>query len=162
WWCQGFSEPNAGSDLVSLRTSASRCDDHYIVSGQKIWSSHAQHADWMFALVRTDLHAKPHQGISLILIDMRSPGVAVRPIRLIDGGSEVSEVSFDNVEVPLNNLVGAENHGWDYAKYLLRRERSCIAGIGVAKAMLARVKELARSTVGPAGSLWSQLDFRIR
>lgn len=162
WWCQGFSEPNAGSDLASLRTSAGRSDDHYVINGQKIWSTYAQHADWMFALVRTDLHAKPQRGISFILIDMRSPGITQRPIRLIDGDSEVNEVFFDNVEVPIENLVGAENHGWDYAKYLLAHERTGIAGIGLAKELLQRVRSLAAATEVPGGSVWSDLDFRMR
>ncbi len=124
WWCQGFSEPGAGSDLASLRTTAVRDGDVYVVNGQKTWTTLAQHADWMFALVRTDPAApKKQAGISFLLLDMRSEGVTVRPIRTLDGGQEVNEVFFDNVRVPADQLVGEENKGWDYAKFLLGNER---------------------------------------
>lgn len=161
WWCQGFSEPNSGSDLASLKMSARRTDDGYVINGQKIWTTYAQHADWIFALVRTDLQAKPQRGISFVLIDMRSQGITLRPIELIDGDCEVNEVFFEDVEVPLENLVGAENHGWDYAKYLLTHERTGIAGIGVAKEMLERVKAYARTTIHGGTSLWSDENFRL-
>src|SRR5580700_1337401 len=143
WWCQGFSEPGAGSDLASLRTSAKRDGDHYVVNGQKTWTTLAQHADWIFCLVRTDPQAKKQEGISFLLIDMKTPGITVRPIVTIDGGREVNEVFFDNVEVPAENLVGQENKGWDYAKFLLGNERTGIARVGASKAKVARIKELA-------------------
>jgi pimeloyl-CoA dehydrogenase large subunit len=143
WWCQGFSEPDAGSDLASLKTSARRDGDHYLVNGQKTWTSYAQYADWIFCLVRTDTTVKKQQGISFILIDMKSDGVTVRPIQTIDGGHEINEVFFDNVKVPVENLVGEENKGWDYAKYLLGAERINLARVGVSKERLLRVRELA-------------------
>ena len=143
WWCQGFSEPDAGSDLASLKTSARRDGDHYLVNGQKTWTSYAQYADWIFCLVRTDTTVKKQQGISFILIDMKSDGVTVRPIQTIDGGHEINEVFFDNVRVPVANLVGEENKGWDYAKYLLSAERINLARVGVSKERLIRIRELA-------------------
>ena len=143
WWCQGFSEPDAGSDLASLKTSAKREGDHYIVNGQKTWTTLAQYADWIFCLVRTDSTAKRQQGISFLLIDMKSPGITVRPIQTIDGGREVNEVFFDDVKVPVENLVGQENKGWDYAKFLLGNERTGIARVGMSKERIRRLKELA-------------------
>ena len=143
WWCQGFSEPGAGSDLASLRTTARREGDTYVVNGQKTWTTLAQHADWLFCLVRTDMAAKKQEGISFILIDMKTKGITVRPIRTIDGGAEVNEVFLDEVVVPAENLVGQENKGWDYAKFLLGNERTGIARVGVSKARLARIRELA-------------------
>ena len=143
FWCQGFSEPGSGSDLASLRTRAERKGDKYIINGQKIWTTLAQYADWIFCLVRTDPAAKKQEGISFILIDMKTPGITVRPIVTIDGGREVNEVFFDNVEVPAENLVGQENKGWDYAKFLLGNERTGIARVGASKAKVARIKELA-------------------
>jgi alkylation response protein AidB-like acyl-CoA dehydrogenase len=143
WWCQGYSEPGAGSDLASVKTRAVRDGDRYIVNGQKTWTTQAQYADWIFCLVRTDLEAKPQRGISFLLIDMRSPGVTVRPIITMDGAHEVNEVWLENVEVPVENLVGEENAGWTYAKFLLGHERTNIAGIGIAKRELARLKRLA-------------------
>jgi len=143
WWCQGFSEPGAGSDLASLRTAARRDGDHYIVSGQKTWTTLAQHADWIFCLVRTDAQAKKQEGISFLLIDMNTAGITVRPIITIEGGHEVNEVFFDDVKVPAENLVGQENKGWDYAKYLLGRERTGIARVGLSKERIRRIKELA-------------------
>ena len=149
FWCQGFSEPGSGSDLASLRTKAERKDGKYIVNGQKIWTTLAQYADWIFCLVRTDSAAKQQEGISFLLIDMKTPGITVRPIVTIDGGREVNEVFFDNVEVPAENLVGQENKGWDYAKFLLGNERTGIARVGMSKAKVARIKELAAlETVG--------------
>ena len=144
WWAQGFSEPGAGSDLASVRTTAVRDGDHFVVNGHKVWTSYAHWCEMMFALVRTDPAAKKQEGISFILVDMKTPGITVRPIVTIDGGREVNEVFFDNVEVPAENLVGQENKGWDYAKYLLGHERTGIAGIGSCKQQLARAKALGR------------------
>jgi alkylation response protein AidB-like acyl-CoA dehydrogenase len=142
WWSQGFSEPNAGSDLASLKTTAVRDGDHYVVNGQKTWTTLAQYGDWIFNLVRTDPTAQPQRGISMLLIDMRSPGVTVRPIQLIDGGHEVNEVFFEDVRVPADQLVGEENKGWTYAKFLLGNERTSNAGVGSIKKRIARVKRL--------------------
>ena len=143
WWCQGFSEPGSGSDLASLSTKAVREGDHYIVNGQKTWTTLAQYADWIFCLVRTDAAAKKQSGISFLLIDMKSPGITVRPIETLDGGREVNEVFFDDVKVPAYNLVGEENKGWDYAKFLLGNERTNIARVGMSKERLRRIRELA-------------------
>ncbi|HEY8384104.1 MAG TPA: pimeloyl-CoA dehydrogenase large subunit [Microvirga sp.] len=143
WWCQGFSEPGSGSDLASLKTTAKRDGDTYVINGQKTWTTLAQHADWIFCLARTDMAAKKQEGISFILIDMKTPGITVRPIQTIDGGLEVNEVFFDDVRVPVENLVGQENKGWDYAKFLLGNERVGIARIGISKARLKRIRELA-------------------
>jgi len=143
FWCQGFSEPGSGSDLASLRTRAERKGDHFIVNGQKTWTTLAQYADWIFCLVRTDPTAKAQEGISFLLIDMKTPGITVRPIITIDGGREVNEVFFDDVAVPVENLVGQENKGWDYAKFLLGNERTGIARVGTSKAKVARIKQLA-------------------
>ena len=121
-WCQGYSEPNAGSDLASLATRAELHDDHFVITGQKIWTSYADESDWIFCLVRTDT-AKKHTGISFVLIDMDSPGVSTRPIRLISGKSPFCETFFDQVKVPRANLVGQLNDGWTVAKYLLTHER---------------------------------------
>ncbi|MBB5048230.1 pimeloyl-CoA dehydrogenase large subunit [Rhodopseudomonas rhenobacensis] len=143
WWCQGFSEPGSGSDLASLKTKAEKRGDNYIINGQKTWTTLAQHADWIFCLCRTDPTAKKQSGISFILVDMTSKGITVRPIQTIDGSSEVNEVFFDDVEVPLENLVGEENKGWDYAKFLLGNERTGIARVGVSKERIKRIKELA-------------------
>src|SRR4051812_1222396 len=149
WWAQGFSEPDAGSDLASLRTGAVRDGDAYVVNGQKTWTTLGQHGDWIFCLVRTDPHVKKQAGISFLLVDMRSPGVTVRPIELIDGGHEVNEVWFEDVRVPAENLVGEENKGWDYAKFLLGNERVGVAPVGSTKRVLAQAKDYARSvTVG--------------
>jgi pimeloyl-CoA dehydrogenase large subunit len=143
WWCQGFSEPGAGSDLASLKTTAKRVGDHYVVNGQKTWTTLAQHADWIFCLVRTNPESKKQQGISFLLIDMKTPGITVRPIQTIDGSREVNEVFFDDVKVPVENLVGEENKGWDYAKFLLGNERFGIARVGLSKERIRRLKELA-------------------
>jgi len=143
WWCQGFSEPGSGSDLASLKTKAERAGDHYVVNGQKTWTTLAQHADMIFCLVRTDPTVKKQEGISFLLIDMKSPGITVRPIVTIDGGAEVNEVFFDDVKVPAENLVGQENKGWDYAKFLLGNERTGIARVGMSKERIRRLRELA-------------------
>jgi alkylation response protein AidB-like acyl-CoA dehydrogenase len=156
WWSQGFSEPDAGSDLASLRTSAVRDGDHYVVNGQKTWTTLGQYGDWIFCLVRTDPAVKKQAGISFLLVDMTSPGVTVRPIELIDGGHEVNEVWFSDVRVPAENLVGEENKGWDYAKFLLGNERVGVAPVGSTKRVLARAKEWARSV--PTGEGTSLLD----
>lgn len=147
WWCQGFSEPGAGSDLASLRTSAKRNGDAYIVNGQKTWTTLGQHADWIFCLCRTDPDAKKQSGISFILIDMKSRGVTCRPIQMIDGSLEINELFFDDVVVPAENLVGEENKGWDYAKFLLGHERVNIARVGVSKSRVIRIRELASRTM---------------
>ena len=147
WWCQGYSEPGAGSDLASLKTTAVRGTDadgdHYIVNGQKTWTTLAQHADMIFCLVRTDTGVRKQEGISFLLIDMHTPGITVRPIIMLDEDHEVNEVFFDNVRVPVENLVGQENKGWTYAKYLLGHERTGIAAVGRSKRELAFLKTLA-------------------
>jgi pimeloyl-CoA dehydrogenase large subunit len=160
WWCQGFSEPGAGSDLASLRTSAKRDGGDYVVNGQKIWTTLAQYADWIFCLVRTDPAAKKQEGISFLLIDMKSPGVTVRPIQTIDGGREVNEVFFDEVRVPAENLVGQENKGWDYAKFLLGNERVGIARVGVSKQRIRRIRELAAKEMVGDRPLLEDVKFR--
>jgi alkylation response protein AidB-like acyl-CoA dehydrogenase len=143
WWCQGYSEPGAGSDLASLRTRAERHGDHYVVNGQKTWTTLGQHADMMFCLVRTDPEAKKQEGISFLLIDMKSPGVTVRPIITLDEDHEVNEVFLEDVRVPVANLVGEENRGWTYAKFLLGHERTGIARVGQSKRELLFLKRLA-------------------
>jgi alkylation response protein AidB-like acyl-CoA dehydrogenase len=143
WWCQGYSEPGAGSDLASLKTRAVPHGDHYVVNGQKAWNTLGQYADWIFCLVRTDTAAKQQSGISFLLIDMKSPGITVRPITLLDGGHEVNEIWFEDVKVPVENRIGDENKGWTYAKFLLGHERTNIAGIGGAKRELSRLKRIA-------------------
>ncbi len=143
WWCQGYSEPGAGSDLASVKTTAVRQGAHYIVNGQKTWTTQGQHANMIFCLVRTDREAKAQSGISFLLVDMNSPGVELRPIRTLDGDKEVNEVFFTDVKVPVENLVGEENKGWTYAKYLLTYERTGIAGVGFCIAALAKLKVIA-------------------
>ena len=155
WWSQGYSEPGSGSDLASLKTRAERVGDHYIVNGQKTWTTLAQHGDWIFCLVRTSTEGKPQTGISFLLIDMKSPGITVRPIVLLDGEPEVNEVWFDNVKVPAENLVGEENKGWTYAKYLLAHERTNIADVNRAKRELERLKRIAK-----AEGVWDDQRFR--
>ncbi|MCB2071927.1 MAG: acyl-CoA dehydrogenase family protein, partial [Ottowia sp.] len=150
WWCQGYSEPNAGSDLARLATRAERDGDDYVVNGSKIWTSYAQYADWMFTLVRTDREAKPQSGISFLLIDMTSPGITVRPIVGIHGWTVFNEVFLDNVRVPVAQRVGEENQGWTLAKSLLEFERLKLARIGENKRRMARAREagLTRSHLG--------------
>ncbi|WP_197379918.1 acyl-CoA dehydrogenase family protein [Mycolicibacterium mengxianglii] len=147
FWCQGFSEPEAGSDLASLRTTAIRDGDTYVVNGQKTWTTLGQYADWIFCLVRTDPNAPKRQaGISFLLIDLDTPGITMRPIKLIDGSYEVNEVFFEDVRVPADQLVGQENQGWSYAKFLLGNERTGIAHISTTKVRLAEVKKHARAS----------------
>ncbi|ART50867.1 pimeloyl-CoA dehydrogenase large subunit [Acidovorax carolinensis] len=147
WWCQGYSEPGSGSDLASVKTTAVRGVDaqgaHYIVNGQKTWTTQGQHANMIFCLVRTDREARPQSGISFLLVDMNTPGVEVRPIRTLDGDREVNEVFFTDVRVPAENLVGEENKGWTYAKFLLTYERTGIAGVGFSVAALEKLKVVA-------------------
>ena len=147
WWAQGFSEPGAGSDLAAVRTTAVLEPDgkHFVVNGHKVWTSYAHWCSMMFALVRTDPNAsKPQEGISFLLIDMKSPGLSVRPIRMLEGGNDLNECYLDNVRVPVENLVGELHKGWSYGKYLLGHERTGIAGIGSCKQQLARARQLAR------------------
>jgi len=162
WWCQGFSEPGAGSDLAGLSTKAVREGDHWIINGQKTWTTLAQYADWIFVLARTDTKAKKQEGISFILCDMKTPGITVRPIQLIDGGKEVNEVFFDNVKVPYENLVGQENRGWDYAKFLLGNERTGIARVGISKERIRRLKELASLELSGGKPMMEDPRFRAK
>ncbi len=160
WWCQGFSEPGAGSDLASLKTRAVREGDHYVVNGQKTWTTLAQYADWIFCLVRTNTEAKKQEGISFLLVDMKTPGIEVRPIVTIDGGREINEVFLTDVRVPVENLVGQENKGWDYAKFLLGNERTNIARIGMSKQRIARIRELAGKEMSGGRPLIEDERFR--
>ncbi len=155
WWSQGYSEPGSGSDLASLKCRAEREGNEYVVNGQKTWTTLGQYGEWIFCLVRTSSEGKPQTGISFLLIDMKTPGVTVRPIVLMDGGAEVNEVWFDNVRVPAENLVGEENKGWTYAKYLLSHERTNIADVNRAKRELARLKTIAK-----AEGVWSDARFK--
>jgi alkylation response protein AidB-like acyl-CoA dehydrogenase len=162
WWCQGYSETGSGSDLASLKTRAERDGDDYVVNGQKVWNTLGQFADWIFCLVRTDGSAKPQRGISFLLIDMKSPGIRVQPTRLLDGTHEVNEIWFDDVRVPAGNLVGSENDGWTYAKFLLGHERTNIAGIGASKRELARLKRMASSSLRNGRPLLEDVAFSSR
>ena len=155
WWSQGYSEPGAGSDLASVKCKAERQGDHYLVNGQKTWTTLGQYGEWIFCLVRTSSEGKPQTGISFLLIDMKTPGVTVRPIKLLDGEAEVNEVWFDNVEVPAENLIGEENKGWTYAKHLLSHERTNIADVNRAKRELERLKRIAKTE-----NVWNDLRFR--
>ncbi|WP_334189454.1 acyl-CoA dehydrogenase family protein [Noviherbaspirillum sp.] len=162
WWCQGYSEPGSGSDLASLKTRAERQGDHYIVNGQKTWTTLAQHADMIFCLVRTDPAARKQEGISFLLIDMKTPGITVRPIIMLDEEHEVNEVFFDNVKVPVENLIGEENKGWTYAKYLLGHERTNIAAVGRAKRELLFLKRLAEKQSKNGKSLMEDPVFSAK
>jgi alkylation response protein AidB-like acyl-CoA dehydrogenase len=162
WWCQGYSEPGSGSDLASLRTSAVRRGDHYLVKGQKTWNTLGQYADWIFCLVRTGSEGRPQQGISFLLIDMKSPGITLRPIPMLDGEHEINDIWFDNVEVPAQNLVGDENKGWTYAKFLLTHERTNNAGIGSCKRALKKLKEIAAREIAHGRPLIEEPRFRDR
>ncbi|MDP3782070.1 MAG: acyl-CoA dehydrogenase family protein, partial [Sphingopyxis sp.] len=148
WWCQGYSEPGSGSDLASLRTTAVRDGDDYIVNGQKTWTTLAQHADWGFFLVRTDKDAKQQEGISFLLIDMKSPGITVRPIITLGGEHEVNEVWLEDVRVPVSQRVYEENKGWTYAKFLLGNERTSMAGIGRSTRYLNKLKKIVKTEIG--------------
>lgn len=160
WWCQGYSEPGAGSDLASLKTTAVRDGDHYILNGQKTWTTLAQHADWGFFLCRTDPKAaKPQEGISFILLDMNTPGIEVRPIITLDGGHEVNEVWLTDVRVPAENLVGKENEGWTYAKFLLAHERSGIAGVARSKRGVEKLRKIASTELLGGKPLIQDTDF---
>jgi alkylation response protein AidB-like acyl-CoA dehydrogenase len=161
WWCQGYSEPGAGSDLASVKTKAVREGDFYIVNGQKTWTTLGQFADWGFFLCRTDSSGKPQEGISFLLIDMKSPGVSVRPIKLLDGGHEVNDVFLDNVKVPIDQRVYEENKGWTCAKFLLAHERSGIAGVARSKRGVEKLKQIAKAEIGDDGrSLLEDGEFQ--
>jgi alkylation response protein AidB-like acyl-CoA dehydrogenase len=163
WWCQGFSEPEAGSDLASLRTTAVRDGDSYVVNGQKTWTTLGQYADWIFLLARTDPNAPKRQaGISFLVARMDTPGITLRPIKLIDGGYEVNEVFFEDVRVPADQLVGAENQGWTYAKFLLGNERTGIARIGNTKLWMSQVKERAAQVRANGATLLDDPLFAAR
>ena len=159
WWCQGYSEPDAGSDLASLRTRAVRDGDHYVVNGTKTWTTTAQWADMMFCLARTDTEVKPQEGISFVLIDMHTPGVEVRPIVTIDGGREINTVYLTDVKVPVENRIGEENKGWTYAKFLLGHERFGIARLSESKARLSWLKDIARTHRVGGALLADDADF---
>ncbi|WP_047284351.1 acyl-CoA dehydrogenase family protein [Pseudomonas protegens] len=162
WWCQGYSEPGAGSDLAAVKTTAVRDGDHYVVNGQKTWTTLGQHANMIFCLVRTDREAKPQEGISFLLIDMASPGVEVRPIITLEGDHEINEVFFTDVRVPVANLVGEENKGWTCAKYLLTYERTNIAGVGLSMAALQRLKRVAAQRTRNGRPLLEDPQFAAR
>jgi len=162
WWCQGYSEPGAGSDLASLKTKAERDGGAYIVNGQKTWTTLGHHANWIFCLVKTKSSGKPQEGISFLLIDLQSPGVELRPIVTIDGEHEVNEVFFNDVRVPVGNLVGEENKGWTYAKYLLTHERTNIAGVGFATQALAHLKTISAKQFSAGRPLADDVLFASR
>jgi pimeloyl-CoA dehydrogenase large subunit len=160
WWCQGFSEPGAGSDLAGLKCRAVRDGNEWVINGQKTWTTLAQHADWIFLLCRTNPEAKKQEGISFILCPMNLPGITVRPIITIEGGHEVNEVFFDDVRVPVENLVGEENKGWDCAKYLLGNERFGQARVGASRERIRRLKIIARESMDGGRPLIEDPDFR--
>ncbi|MBT8089261.1 MAG: acyl-CoA dehydrogenase family protein [Gammaproteobacteria bacterium] len=163
WWCQGYSEPGSGSDLASLKTRADLVGDHFVVSGTKTWTTLGQHADWIFCLVRTNTDvARRQEGISFMLIDMKSPGVSVKPIILLDGVHEVNEIHFENVEVPVENLVGEEGKGWTYGKVLLQHERANIAGVARSRYRLRRLRNQVKSSVRGAAPLSGDKNFMRR
>ena len=160
WWCQGYSEPGSGSDLASLQTKAELKGDNYLVNGTKTWTTLAQHADWVFCLVRTETTDIKQEGISFLLIDMKSKGIEVKPIITIDGAHEVNMIYFDDVEVPVNNLIGEEGEGWNIAKFLLMHERTGIAGIAALKRELKRLKEISSDLIVGEASLLEDTNFR--
>jgi len=162
WWCQGYSEPGAGSDLASLKTKAEVDGDDYVVNGSKVWTTVAQHADWIFCLVRTSNEGKRQQGISFLLIDMKTPGITVNPIVTIDNHHSLNEVVFENVRVPIANRIGEENKGWTYAKALLAHERTGIAGVSDSKRSLAQVREFAAAEINGGKSLLAEPSFQTR
>ena len=159
-WCQGYSEPNAGSDLASLQTRADDKGDHYLVSGSKVWTSYADKSDWIFCLVRTDFDVSKHQGISFLLFDMESPGVSINPIKLISGNSPFCETVFENVKVPKENLVGELNKGWDIAKYLLTHEREMIGGFGLSRAGTESLGQTAIKAIGASNGRLAEGGIR--
>jgi alkylation response protein AidB-like acyl-CoA dehydrogenase len=162
WWCQGYSEPGSGSDLASLKTRAVRDGEHYVVNGQKTWNTLGQYADWIFCLVRTSTEGRQQEGISFLLIDMKTPGITVRPIIMMDGEHEINEIWFEDVRVPVANRVGEENKGWTYAKFLLGHERTGIAGVGRSKRELKKLKEIARRETAGGRPLIEDQRFRDR
>ena len=163
WWCQGYSEPGSGSDLASLKTKAVLQGDKYIVNGSKTWTTLAQHAEWIFCLVRTDSSGRKQEGITFLLMDMRATGIDVKPIITMEGSHEVNSVFFTDVEVPVTNRIGEEGKGWTYAKVLLQHERTGIAGVAQSKRSLLRLKEIAATTAdGEGGTLSDWGDFRRR
>ncbi len=162
WWCQGYSEPGSGSDLASLKTRAELDGDEYVVNGAKIWTTYAQHADWIFCLVRTSSEGRKQEGISFLLIDMKSPGIKVNPIVSIDNHHSLNEVEFNDVRVPVANRIGEENQGWTYAKALLAHERTAIAGVADSKRMLEQVKEYAAAEVNGGQRLLDRPLFQKR
>ena len=160
WFCQGFSEPGAGSDLAALKTSAVRDGNDYVLNGQKVWTSQAHQSNWMFTLVRTDSSVKKQKGITYLLLDMNTPGITVKPIITLDGAHHTNEVFFDNVRVPVANRIGEENKGWDYAKFLLGNERTNSARVGISKARLRRAREVAATVPCDGGFLIDSPRFR--
>lgn len=162
YWCQGFSEPNAGSDLASLTCRADRDGDHYVINGSKIWTSNATTSDWMFGIFRTSVEDRPQKGITMLFIDMCSEGIAVVPIRTFEGGSEINQTFFTDVRVPVENRIGAEGEGWEISKYLLGRERYNVAQVAVTKQLLARVKYIASKEETASGRLIDDPDFAAR
>ena len=162
WWCQGYSEPGAGSDLAALQSRAVRDGDDYIIDGTKIWTTFAQYADWIFCLVRTDNTGKPQQGISFLLIDMKTPGITVSPIISVDDEHHLNEVNFENVRVPVANRIGEENEGWTYAKALLTYERTALSGVGYCKRKLTNIRQLANQISASGTRLIDDCDFRAR
>lgn len=162
WWCQGYSEPGAGSDLAAIQTKAQRDGDNYIVNGQKVWTTYAQYADWIFCLVRTDNSGRKQAGISFLLIDMKSEGITVREIPSIDNNHTLNEVFFENVKVPIKNLIGEENGGWTYAKALLAHERTTIAGVAQSKRYLEKIKQVASAEINGGKALIDDPIFQSR
>ena len=162
WWCQGYSEPGAGSDLAALQTKAERDGDDYVINGAKIWTTYAQYADWIFCLVRTSSEGKKQAGISFLLIDMKTPGIEVNKISTIDENHTLNEVRFDNVRVPVANRIGEENQGWTYAKSLLAHERTSIAGVGDSKRKLSQIREHAKLEETNGGCMLDDPDFSSR
>ncbi len=162
WWCQGYSEPGAGSDLASLKTRAERDGDDYVVNGAKIWTTYAQYADWIFCLVRTSSEGKKQAGISFLLIDMTSPGIKINPIVSIDGHHSLNEVEFNEVRVPVANLIGEENKGWTYAKALLAHERTAIAGVADSLRALGEIREAAAAEINGGKPLLADPQFQNR
>ncbi|MAJ87350.1 MAG: pimeloyl-CoA dehydrogenase large subunit [Cellvibrionales bacterium TMED148] len=162
WWCQGYSEPSAGSDLASLQTSAELVGDEYIVNGQKVWTTFAQFADWIFCLVRTSKEIRKQQGISFLLIDMKSPGVSIKPIITIDGKHSLNEVLFEDVKVPVENLIGEQDQGWTYAKALLIHERAGIAEVADSRSSLNALKAQAADEICGGTAIIEDPVFQMR